>query len=64
MDMNSYESNYFLAAANALLLTEVSTGTSYEPIPSLFEQPMLEGYDRVIIYGTQRKRRMLAVACS
>jgi len=41
--MNSYESNYFLAAANALLLTEVSTGTSYEPIPSLFEQPMLKG---------------------
>jgi hypothetical protein len=44
-----------------VVLTEVSTGTISEPIPSLFEQPMLEGYDRVIIYGTQGKRRMLAV---
>jgi hypothetical protein len=43
--------------------TEVRAGTTSEPIPSLFEYPMLEGYDRGIIYEIHGERWMLAVAC-
>ena len=43
--------------------TEVSASTRSEAVSGLFEYPMLEGYDRVIVNGSHGERWMLAIAC-